>query len=110
MRISKSALLATILIFAASAVSAATIQSDGILTLTSKVVIDSPFDAQVSDVRFASLDSHDAAVFSPSSVFEFRTTELTPLRVDDKQATFAFLVTNRITAQLGKRHEVGWRM
>jgi len=110
MKIGKRASLAAIGLILAASVGATTIQSDGTLTLTSNVIFDSSIDAQVSDVRFALSDTHDLVMISPSSVFEFRTTELMPLRANIKQATFAFLMTNRIAARPGKRHEIGWRI
>lgn len=116
MKIVKSFLLATIGLILAASINATPIQSDGTLTLTSKVIINSSIDAKVEDIQLTLSNSHDALSINSFLIIEFRKPEFTLSRTDDKQATNTtnpadiMTSTSQTIAMLNKRHEVGWRI
>lgn len=109
MKIIKRALLATIGLALAVSVSATPIQSDGTLTLTSNIIIDSQFDVQEKESHNTLSISHDALTVTAFKTLDFRRPKPKLSSINDKPVSIASGETVSITALSSKHHEVGWQ-
>jgi hypothetical protein len=110
MKIIKRALLATIGLALAVSVSATPIQSDGTLTLTSNIIIDSQFDTQIKESQNTLSISHDALTVNAIETLDFRSPKFKRSSINDNRVSIAPSKTMNIIGSSSKRHEVGWQV